>query len=203
MPPAIASVAQVRARVDTDLGDAELEELILTNEALLAELIGPLTGPITERHLWPALRWGDPVVSVLRLRRFTTSAAIDTVTDAGVLVGDADWLFVNGRLHRATGAFAGPVDTVYTPNDEERLRAYLIEACRWDLVDPTVESETIGSYRYATGGRITPADIEDAKDRALARALPPRGKLGTIRVLSATSDAFHAYADPRVNAPDA
>lgn len=194
------SLEEVRVLVDTDLSDPELQAAIDAEEAEIEEEIGPLAGERVELYTFPPVRWGDPAISRIRIRRYTTVGDIAEVTDAGVPVAWVDWLYSGGQLYRATGAFAGPIGVRYTPTDLARLKRAVAERIRWRLVDPTVESESIGSYRYSTGTRLTPADVEDGRRKALEQALPPRPSTATIRVLSATAEAFHYAEDPRVNA---
>lgn len=196
--PSTVTPAEIRILVDTDLEDPDLQALIDAEEAEMAEEIGPLEGERVELYTFPPARWGDPAVTRIRLRRFTDAASIAEVTDAGVAIPEVDRIYTGGRIYRAMGAFAGPVAIRYTPTDLARIKRAVAERIRWRLVDPTVESESIGSYRYSTGQRLTPDDVDDARRKALERALPPREKLATLRILSATAEAMH-YADPRIN----
>lgn len=196
--PSVLTPDELRVLVDTDLEDPELQAVIDAEEAELAEEIGPLTGSRTELYTYPPARWGDPAIARVQLRRYTTADQITAVEDAGVAVGAADWLFTGGAVYRALGAFLTPIAVTYTPTDTARLKRAIAERIRWRLVDPTIDSESIGSYRYATGGRLTPADVEDGRAKALEQLLPRRRQQSTIRVLSATAAAVH-YADPRIN----
>lgn len=175
----IVSRDEVRARVDTELEDSDLQLVIDGVEGELAGEIGPLTG---ERIQTFYLDHG--FVEELLLQRRT--AAVE-VTDNAEDVADADVRLV-GRgtiIRRAIGVWGGPEVTVTsTPNDLAAVKRVTIELIRLALTDATVDSESIGSYRYQRA-TLSHADIEAAR-RDLIRQLVPRRRHGTVRIRSAT-----------------
>lgn len=179
---------EVRARVDTELDDTDLQLLIDDTEAELAGDIGPLVGERTQTF------WLDAgAVDELLLQRRTDAVE---VTDNALLIADADVrLLHRGTLiRRALGAWGGPVvEVVYTPNDLAAVKRVVIELLRLATADPTIDSETIGSYRYQRA-TLRHGDIETAR-RLLIRQLIPRRRQGTIRVRSATDVSLAVTAE--------
>jgi hypothetical protein len=175
----VVSLTEVRARVDTELEDTDLQLVVDNVEAELAGDIGPLTGE-REQTYW--LDSGG--VAELILQRRTDAVE---VVDNDVAIADEDVRLLRRgvMIRRATGAWGGPIVTAtYTPNDLAAVKRVIVELIRLDLADATVDSESIGSYRYSRA-TLTHAHIEESRHN-LIRQLVPRRRQGTIRVRSAT-----------------
>jgi hypothetical protein len=185
----LVSLEDVRARVATDLDDLELQQIIDAEEAELAERIGALTGEIEQTY---AFDLADTVEAIY-LARPATAGTLTIEDPTGTELAPADVRLTWGgqRVERAIGIFGGPVVARYTPADEHRVRRWVVELVRIATTDPTVDSETIGSYTYRRA-TITMGDLEAARERIYAQALArPRGLrgLGTIAIRSRTATA--------------
>lgn len=142
----LLTLSEVRARVATSLGDADLQDVIDQEESWLARQpgVGPLSGPRTVVIPYPSrhqplgpIRPTDEVV----------------VTDAGVTVA----VQTVGQYVYRTGAFQygtrglpwiGPVTLLYTPNDEDVVRRAVIALVQDVLASGPYQSESIGDYSY-------------------------------------------------------
>lgn len=155
----LATVAEVRALVDSDLSDADLQVVIDRAEAELVAQTGPnyADGEITEA-LYPAgavvylSRAAETITSVTEYGSLAGSAA------GTVLTTDSYHLDARGGLLRLAGNWPARVVVVYTPADDTaRRKAVLIELVRLDLAPAGMESESIRlsdgtSYSYNRGG---------------------------------------------------
>lgn len=174
----LLTIDRLRAQVETDLADDDLQAVIDDEESWLAARIGPLSGSRAETF------YVYDVDRPLRLRRPTTTA---TVSDDGsavdVVVLDNGW-----SLESTLGAWTGPVEVTYTPSDEAEVRRVVLELVRLALTETGLDSERTGDYSYSRGG------VSNLQARrALARSLQPPPFNGSLRL---TSD----YAPRRVTA---
>ena len=192
----LVSLGDVRARVQTDLGDAELQAIIDAEEAELAQRIGPLTGEIEQSYTFDL---ADQVEAIY-LARPATDGTLTIEDPTGTALAGTDIRITWGgrRVERAIGIFGGPVLARYTVADEAANRRRVIELVRIATTDPTVDSETIGSYRYSRA-TLTAGDLDAWRERIYSQALarpPGLGRLGTIAVRSrtATASRLHDYA---------
>jgi hypothetical protein len=185
----LVTLGFVRARVQTDLGDAELQAIIDAEEAELEQRIGPLTGELEAVYTFGL----EDRVDAIYLARPAEpgTLAIEDPTGTPLAAGDIRVTWGGRRVERAIGLFGGPVTARYTLADEAAVRRYVVELVRIATTDPTVDSETIGSYTYRRA-TITMADLEAARERIYSRALarpPGLGGLGTIAIRSRTRAA--------------
>lgn len=159
----LTTVAEVRALVDTDLEDADLQAVIDREEAWLARRVGPLSGPRTVTI--PSPRFDADLV----LMRPTAAA---TVTNAGQPV-TVD--LIGGTLLRRLSGWLGPVAVTYTPDDElevKRAVIYLIQISLKSVED--LAGEQIGSYSYQRFGAAGAAGSGMPTRAAIIRSLLPK-----------------------------
>lgn len=179
------TIGQVRALVDTDLEDADLQAVIDRQESWLASQVGPLTGPRAETFYPSAVP--DASHGVVPLRRHVSSLANVAVTDAGAAISDSalrlspDGWYITRPLYRWTGA----VVTTYTPDDEAAVVEAVIDLVRLTITDSGYASEQIGSYGYSKGGGQRSKRLQR---RAIVRSLLRPGNARTIRVQGARRD---------------
>ena len=187
--PSVVSVEQVRALVDSDLSDADLQAVIDREEAALAREIGPLVGPRTQTFYVSSRP--DNYPQSLMLTRPTSAVS---VTEAGTGMDPAKVVLRGAGyvVDRGTGTppyldgshWAGPtVAVTYTPNDELEVERVVIELCRLTVTETGYLSETIGDYTYsrgARGGAINPTESARAK---LIETLKPPVPAHTSRTL--------------------
>lgn len=182
----LASLEDARARVATDLGDPELQLIIDAEEAELAARIGPLTGEIEQSY---SFELADQIDSLYLARPADpTTLVLEDPTGTAIAGGDLRLSWHNRRIQRAIGLFVGPALATYTPTDGAAVRRAIVDLVRIATTDPTVDSETIGSYTYRRA-TITMADLEAARERVYGRLLqrpPGIGRLGTIAIRSRT-----------------
>lgn len=145
----LVSLAEVRALVNTGMGDVDLQALIDREEAWLAGRVGPLAGERVD-----TFRPGF-TDTVIYLRRRTDAVV---VTDNGAtLVADTDYVFTpaSGSIRRGTttspAAWQGVVTVTWTPTDEADVKRAVIELVRGTLGETGFESETIDNYSYTRG----------------------------------------------------
>jgi len=169
----VVSVADVRALVDTDLSDADLETVIAREEAALARVIGPLDGPRTQTFYPDA----HPETFSLPLILARPTDAV-TLSDNGQALASGDYrLHPNGLvIERMPGwtYWHGPMAATYTPNDLLEVQRVLIELTRLTVTETGYLSETIGDYSYsrgARGGSLNPT--EAARSRLIQGLIPP------------------------------
>jgi hypothetical protein len=176
----IVTIAEVRARITTDLLDAQLEDIITTEAAWLARRIGPLEGTRTVR----AWRVDADLDTPIFLRRPTDTVV---VSDYGTDIDAADLrLLADGtKVELATGPWTGPwVDVTSTPNDLEEVKRVVIELVRLTVTETGYASERIGEYSYNKGSGQNPAQAAQAARNALVRDLLPLAGPGSIRLRS-------------------
>lgn len=183
--------ADVRALVESPLGDADLERVIARAEARLAAEIGPLTGERTEVF---TIVSGDAYRS-LRLRRTTNAVTLTTNGDASAdfrVSSDSRTVIPLSADAWALGYWTGVVEITYTPNDIDLVTSAVIDMVRATVTSPgDFQSETIGDYSYTRGtGRQTTQGI--ARRHGLlapviptsiriAAAWPRRSWVGSVR----------------------
>lgn len=161
----LVTLDEVRAVVETSLGDVDLGAVIDREEAWLATRIGALSGERTVTY-WPGVLDWRPVPERERsdvflpgtdgplfLSRRTTSVV---VTDAGVSVAAADLRFVpdSGLIRRLRGYWAGPVTVAFSPADTAEVKRVVIELVRGTLSETGHDAESIGDYSYTRGTAV-------------------------------------------------
>lgn len=163
----LVSVAEVRALVQTDLSDDDLQDVIDREEAWLAGRIGALTGARTETY-WPDYD------AVVMLRRRASTVAVE---DNGVAVSDVRFTIDGSYLRRTLGYWTTPVEATYTPNDESEVKAAVIDLVAIRVTDGPYDSEQIGEYGYTRGSA--------RKTRlSVARSLLPHRPATSMRIRS-------------------
>jgi hypothetical protein len=193
----IISTDELRARVETDLEEAALQDLIDGEEGwLAAELKGPLTGERTQT-LWPRqaapddAAWRSGVILTqplvwpapngpLWLLRPTDEVE---VTDAGAAVTvrllHSGWQI---ELSDSDASWEGPVVATYEPNDLDLVRRAVAGLCQITLADQGYVSQRFGNYNYQRF-QNPGADVEQRA--AWVRTLKPRIRAGSIGLRSA------------------
>lgn len=173
---------EVRARIETELGDSDLQDAIDQEEADLAARIGALSGSRTETF------YPDHSAERLYLRRPTSAVTVTNDGDA-VTLGDDDGeyrLLAHGTvLHLVSDTWGEVVTATYSPNDSDRVKRALIRLLRLTLTDSgNVTSERIGQYSYQKAQ--TPG-ADEATREAIIRSLLPNIGHTSLRVQSGTS----------------
>ncbi len=159
----LTTVAEVRALVDTDLEDADLQAVIDREEAWLARRVGPLSGPRTVTI--PDPRFDADLV----LARPTAAA---TVTSAGQPV-TVD--LIGGTILRRLSGWLAPVAVTYTPDDELEVKRAVIHLIGIALKGgDDLASETIGSYSYQRFGAQGSAGSSRPTRASIVRSLLPK-----------------------------
>ena len=138
------TLGEVRALVDTDLSDVDLQAVLDREEGWLAGRIGALTGARTDTFS-PGL--GD---TPIYLSRRTTSVVVADNTQA-VLAADLRFAPTSGMVRRTRGFWTGPVAVTYTPTDADTVKRAVIELVRGTLAETGNDAETIGDYSYTRG----------------------------------------------------
>ncbi len=157
----LTTVAEVRALVETDLEDEDLQDVIEREEAWLARRIGKLAGPRT------VVYYPDPY-GPIRLSRPTTSVV---VTDSGVTVTPT--LTEDGlHLYDFNRLWAGTVTVTLTPADELEVKRAVISLISL-AVAPDVSAETMGSYSYQRFGSAGASASNRPSRGAIVRSLRP------------------------------
>lgn len=156
----LVSIAEVRALINSRLGDVDLQAVIDREEAWLAGRVGSLVGVRTDTFR-PGL--GD---TTLYLRRRAPSVV---VTDDGAsLVPDTDYRFTpsSGAIRRGTTlgplAWRGVVTVTSTPSDTAAVKRAVIELVRGTVGETGLDAESIGDYAYTRGesaGRVGRAGL--------------------------------------------
>ena len=172
----LASIAEVRALVQSDLGDVDLQAVIDREEAWLARRVGALAGARTQTFHIRTADADDP----LWLRRPTSAV---TVTDAAVTVTAVRLLRDGAMVEKTSGSWTGPVTVAYTPSDIEEVRRAIVALVRLTLDDSSFESESISDYSYSRGSADGAAS-PNAQRAAIVRELVPFPGPGTIRLRS-------------------
>ena len=158
----LLTATDIRAHVETDLGDTALQAVIDRLEAELLQRAGPHTGPLVE-----ILSSGATSVFVRRPLATVTSvregARIDVNTPALTVETDYRLWPDQGRVERLAGGaafglpraslaprFAALVEVTYTPLDDQPQRQrILLELVRLDLAQSGRDTEAVGQdYRY-------------------------------------------------------
>lgn len=139
----LTTVAEVRALVDTDLSDVDLQDVIEREEAWLAQRVGRLAGPRTVVYRNPYRH------ETFRLPR---PASVADVMDGGNVV-TADLSDDGHYIDPGLRWWVGPVAVNWTPADEHVVKRGVIELVRLasNAVD-NLASETMGSYTYQKFG---------------------------------------------------
>jgi hypothetical protein len=164
----------IKARLSTDLSDSALQDLLDEEERYLERHVGPLGGERTETIVLP---W-RPTVAGFYLLRPTDSVVL---TGAGVPIPDDDFaLNMDGMfVERLNTAFTWrtPMTATYTPNDEDLMRAAILDLVSARLAQiasgaGAIEFEQIGSYsrRFGSSARTTGSVV---RSDVLRRILPP------------------------------
>jgi hypothetical protein len=170
---------QVRALVETDLDDTQLQEVIDREESMLATRIGPLTG---ERSVTfypsaipPTTGYGLP------LGRHVSDVADIAITDALQAV-DADQVRLDHDgwgISRPGYLWVGPVVITYTPDDEDSVVAAIIDLVGLRLSTggsrTGLASENIGGYGYSLGSAGGASAAARTRRRIIASLLRPLG----------------------------
>lgn len=140
----VVTMDEVRALVDTDLTDVDLQAVLDREEGWLAGRIGVLTGARTETFS-PGLT--DAPIYLSR------RAASVVVTDNLLPVPPADLRFApaSGLVRRTLGYWSGPVAVTYTPTDADAVKRAVIELVRGTLAETGYDAESIGDYSYTRG----------------------------------------------------
>jgi hypothetical protein len=144
----LTTVLDVRALVETAIGDDDLQDVIDREEARLARRIGPLTGERTV--VIPRPPYNQPI----RLYRAATAATVeDNGTEVDVTV-HGGYIYRGADTYTPLTYWVGPVSLTYTPDDELEVRAGVIEMVRAALTASPYQSESIDGYSYtrASGG---------------------------------------------------
>lgn len=169
----LVTTDQVRALVDTDLSDDDLQAVIDREEASLARVIGPLEGERTQT-VYPDQHPETATLPVI-LQRPTDAVAVQ---DNGLaLDATAYRLHPDGRTVERTATWAwwvGPAAFTYTPNDTLEVERVVIELTRLTVTETGYLSETIGEYTYsrgARGGSLNPT--EAARKKLIQTLMPP------------------------------
>jgi hypothetical protein len=138
------TLGEVRALVDTDLSDLDLQAILDREEGWLAGRIGALTGARTDVF---SPGHGD---TPIYLSRRTMSVV---VADNALAVAAADLRFVptSGMVRNARGYWSGPVTVTYTPTDVDDVKRAVIELVRGTVAETGNDAETIGDYSYSRG----------------------------------------------------
>lgn len=156
--PSLVSVAELKARVGTNLADTDLQDLIDQEEALLNRLYGSAAGPVIEKRL--------PIRAFVYTKRPITSVTTVKETDDGVetTLAAADYRVWPWGLERVGKSWAELVEITYTPeNDTLDRKRVIIELCRLTLAPRGVKSESIGGeYSY------TAADYTAEREKLIA-----------------------------------
>ena len=173
----LVTPADVRALVDTDLEDADLQTVIDREEAWLASQIGLLVGE-RDATFYPS-SIPDSHHGALALPRHVGDLSGVTVTDGGAAVTDVrlspDGWYLRRPLLRWVGT---SVVVTYTPDDQPAVEQAIIDLVRLVTTDSGYQSEQIGSYGYSRGGgRSTRAQRRD-----IVRSLRRPSSARTIRV---------------------
>ena len=203
----LVSTDDVRALVSTTLTDAQLLDVIIREEASVAnELFWPtglgqtatqtfyvgystwaevyadtaLMGPRVVANTW----WLQPdLMEPLRLSRAADSVV---VVDNGVTIssGDIRLLRRGTMIERASGGWHGPIVTVtYTPVDLPIVKRVVIELVRLTLTETGYQSERIGDYSYQKHVRAGAGSSTEATRRSLIRSIRPNLPAGSMRVV--------------------
>lgn len=167
---------QVRALIETELEDVDLQALIDREEAWLATQVGPLTGART-------VTFYPGASDYLMLPRYATDLAGLTVTDAGATVTNLRLAGSGFRLRRETG-WLGTVTVAYTPGDRAAVENAVIDLIKMRLADRGYQSEQIGSYGYSTGGGLA----VDRRRQRIVRTLRAPGNARTISLARPVTD---------------
>ena len=140
----LVTLGEVRALVETDLSDVDLQAVLDREEGWLAGRIGALTGARTDVF---SPGHGD---TPIYLSRRTASVV---VTDNALAVAAADLRFVptSGMVRRTRGFWTGPVAVTYTPTDADAVKRAVIELVRGTVAETGNDAETIGDYSYTRG----------------------------------------------------
>lgn len=135
----LVTIAEVRALMETDLGDTPLQGVIDREEDYLRGRIGALSGERTETFYV----YGED--RPLELRRPTASVVVedDGTAEAIRLVGDG-WL-----VESTVGAWDGPVEATYTPDDEDRVKGVALELIRIALASSAYTQEAWSNTSYS------------------------------------------------------
>lgn len=159
----LTTVAQVRALVDTDLLDTDLQDVIEQEEATLSDEIGLLSGPRTVVIATPYPR------AIFTLPRYADAV---TVTDNGVAVSVT--LADRSLVSRDEDWWLGPVAITFTPNDAHQVRRIVIEMVRRRLsAADNLASETLGSYTYQKFGAAGSAGPMSLNVQGMIKKLQP------------------------------
>lgn len=140
----LVTLGEVRALVETDLSDVDLQALLDREEGWLAGRIGALAGARTDTF---SPGHGD---TPIYLSRRATSVV---VADNALAVAAADLRFVpgSGMVRRISGYWTGPVAVTYTPTDADTVKRAVIELVRGTVAETGNDAETIGDYSYTRG----------------------------------------------------
>jgi hypothetical protein len=206
----LTTLAQVKALVSPaqPMADADIQDVINREEAMLARQITDLSGSRTQAYYI-----GDPAqmglyidtvamqpdrsgyaafwmmndrLGPLGLLRPTDAV---TVVDNGVTIsaGDIRLLRQGTLVERASGGWNGPlVEVTYTPNDELEVIRVVIELCRMTMTESGYQAEHIGDYSYAKHLRPGPGEIDPRK--VLIRSLMTHLPKGTMRIRTSSED---------------
>lgn len=161
----LVSVAEVRALVETTLGDVDLQDVIDREEDSVARRIGPLSGPRTITIPFPDR------LTAFHLPR---PAKDVTLTESGV--SSTFRVLSDGGIERTTGYWYGPVAVTFTPIDTIEVKRVVIELVRIVVTDTGYASESAGPFSYSRGG--TTAEMR----AALIRGLRPKASIGVLRL---------------------
>ena len=140
-------LAPIRAQIETDLGDPDLEKLYNAAREEVEEVLGPI-GPIMTRKTpsGPLLGLPQRAIEIL------------SVVENRVALESADWLLrPSGLILERIGRFRwhGRVDVTFQPlPDTGRRDQTIVALIKLDLTHrPGVESIRFGSYAETFGQR--------------------------------------------------
>ncbi len=169
---ALTTVAEVRALVDSDLSDDDLQDVIEREEAWLAQRVGRLAGPRT------AVFRNTQRYEVLRLPR--PAASIDVASGGNVVTAN---LSDDGyQIDPGLNWWLAPVAVTWTPADEQIVRRGVIELVRLMVTaGDNLASETIGSYTYQKFGAAGSAgSVQASRGQIVASIVRPNVRPMTV-----------------------
>lgn len=153
----LVSIAELRAKVPSDLDDTQLQSIIDNEESELVRRFGPHgdgTTAITEgpkpggeRNVYVS----RPIVSISSITEAVYLGDTPETVDSTTYYAWKD----EGRIERlpsGSQTWGRAVTVTYVPSDDRALRKQvIIELCRLALSQTTLKSESIaGEYSYTT-----------------------------------------------------
>lgn len=171
----VLTLSALRARIETPVGDGDLQALLDSIEQDIVDVIGnpyeSATADISETHAG----YGRDLFLARRVLSVTTVTEYDSLTDATGTeltenVGFAVWP-KQGRLERIGGKWGAKVTVEYVPADDRlKWMEAEIDLVRLRLAHTAMKAESVGGELSYTA----PDNWEKEKRRVIERLMFPR-----------------------------